>query len=282
LISDKRGEIAHCTPDKLQFDFEVSLYEDEDITVERHICGVTSSDTKTVQPVTDVGIGEIVTPLYVGDTSVVVEDVTSGARIDLWDQTRLLRSGYAPASDSGKVTVQFTDLASLAPGQLIHARFEYCALFGRNHPQQVVYQTPEIDEISPDTFQLPPLSSPGPASPAKIEVTGNGFYPGSVALVRGSAVSTSSISRQRLTFIIPDRPSSPDSWEVRVRNPDGQMSNAGSISFEAFSPGAGGTGPPGMEIPPTPKYPNRPGDPLGPPKAPWQAVGSTSKKFPPY
>ena len=231
IVSDALGEIANTTYFGNQPLIKVapSLITGHEITVVHEVCGIVqTSDPKTVQPLATAGIGEMVEPMYDGDTSVTVRDVTAGAYLEIWDQDKRLQTGFAPFSVSGKVNVTFVGMAPLAFGQHIHARFWHCAQFGRNEGRRVSLRNPELHAVNPAT-------AAAGGSDMTIECVGAHFRAGAVIVFQGNTwINTTFLSKTQLRGTIPSAlVANPGARKVRVRNPFGEMSNEVEIQIIA-------------------------------------------------
>ena len=160
VISDVLGEIGHepALANIPTISVAPSLQQGHHITVEHRVCGVTvRSADKEVKGLADPSPGEIRGPLYDGDTVVTLTDVTAGAYIELWDQSRNLRLGnaYAPfdasGSGTGRVTFAFSGFGALQAGQHIYTKVWYCGHYGRNQGLPVEFRPPALNQLMPSS-----------------------------------------------------------------------------------------------------------------------------------
>ncbi|WP_144495687.1 hypothetical protein [Bacillus thuringiensis] len=159
IISDFLGDIANIpvTKDRMTICVAPSLQTDDTIHVEHTICGLKVEANKKVNPLTTPGAGQIVGPVYVGDTSVSVKDVTAGAYVELWyekeTEIKRLDFAYAPSSDNGKSTVIFSNFGTLTEGN-IYIKFWYCGQHGQTGTTKVTYRAPVLDNLVPPSVNM--------------------------------------------------------------------------------------------------------------------------------
>lgn len=235
IMSDQRGELARVVPtgDTMVVPVAPSLTAGHQVWVERDGCGMhTESDARVVGGGSDVTAGEISEPLFDGDTEVTVKDLVAGARVSLWDASSqphtLITSGRASSSDTGQVDVRFTGFSELRAGWQVYAQTSHCGQFRRTDHVNVGYRPPELDRLSPRDI---PQGSPG----ATVVATGAHFRNGAVMLWNGSARATTYQSRTEIRANIPAADiASAGTFQVQVRNPDGQRSS--TLSFTVIAP----------------------------------------------
>ncbi|MEO8285251.1 MAG: IPT/TIG domain-containing protein [Chloroflexota bacterium] len=231
VISSVLGEIGHRPADAniMLIPVAPSLHVDHDITVEHEVCGMRArSEAKRVKPLADPNAGEMVGPLFDGDTSVSVKGVTAGAYIEIWDQTHRLQNGYAPFSNSGKVNVTFSGFGALHAGQQIYAKFWHCGHYGRNNGLAVEFRPPVLDQISPAT------AVSGSAA-FTLTAKGSAFRSGALLRWGGANRTTTFISATEVRAAIPATDvASAHTVAVTVVNSDGKAT--GPVQFTVAAP----------------------------------------------
>ncbi|WHY88209.1 hypothetical protein QNH39_10360 [Neobacillus novalis] len=212
-----------------------SLLSDDGIFVEYSLCGFkTTSEIKQVQPLGDVFFGHIHEPLYDGDTSVILGDITASAFVELWDQKVRLAAGYAPFShdNSGRVKMEFSNLAPLRSGQTIFTKIWHCGQYRQSRPVSVKYRPPIVEDFEPRS-----LRADGVNGPFSLVIFGKNFLVGATARWSGSNLSTTFNSSQVLEASIPANiRNQPQIGTITVINPDGQVSNSKQYEIKAPSP----------------------------------------------
>lgn len=210
-----------------------SLIAGHDIIVVHEVCGVIEpSEKKRVQLLENPGIGDVVEPLYDGDTSVTVKDVTAGAYVEIWDQDHRLQSGYAPFSDSGKVSVVFSGLKELRAGQHIHAKFWHCGHYGRNEGKTVQLRKPELHAVNPSSVLVPS------SDPTAFNLHGRYFRPGAQMWFAGAGLvnTTFQSTTDLLGLVAGYHVATPRTVKVMARNPDGQTTGLLDVELKARPP----------------------------------------------
>src|SRR5258708_7321531 len=231
VISDRRGQIGQTPPfgGIMPIHVAPSLDEGEFITVEHKVCDTTmTSEVKKVKPLADPSAGVVVGPLYDGDTSVRVKDVTAGAYVELWDQSHRLDEGYAPFSNSGKVEVTFSGFGKLQGGQLIYMKFWHCGRYGRNHDLLVEYRAPVLNQITPASV----IAGSGPLT---LTAHGSQFRTGAILRLGAQNRPTTFISATEVRAAITAVDvATAHNVSVTVVNPDGKAT--GSVQFTVAPP----------------------------------------------
>ena len=205
-----------------------SLVKDHMITVEHFVCGQGAGDRKQVQALAPPSIGEI-DPLFDGDTTVTIREVTAGAYLELWNQQERLETGYAPFSNTGTVTVTFSGLTPLVVRQHLHAKFWHCGQYGRNEGRTVFLRKPELISVSPASVDVPA------ADPTAFALHGRHFRPGAMMWFQGAGLvnTTFNSTTDVLGVVAGHHVRSPRTVQVMVHNPDGQFSNGLQITLVA-------------------------------------------------
>lgn len=228
VISARRGEIAKVPAfgNILTVTVAPSLARDDDIFVEHEVCGARmGSPPQRVLPLVDPGIGEMAEPLYDGEGSVTVEEVTPGAYVEIWDQNGRLTSGTAPPTDGDKAAVAFAVPGGLRAGQHIHARFWHCGHYGRNEGRPVVFRRPELHAVHPS-------SAAAGGGPLTISCEGLHFRPGARISATGGEFTATFISDRELRTTLPAHfVATPMTQKILVRNPDGQFTAIKEIAI---------------------------------------------------
>jgi hypothetical protein len=230
VMSRKFGELnrvsaGHNTP---TISVAPSFLAGDEIWIEHHVCGqVAKSEPKTVKERHDVVRGQVKGPLYDGDSKIHVLQVTAGARIELWEETKnqLLESGRTPFASTEHVNMVFSGFGKLQAGWKIYAKTLHCGSFVQTQPSEpVIFRAPVIDSITPVSAIA---GEPG----FTLTVKGHNFITGAKVQWNAADRVTTFISGTELKAVIPQ----PDiatvkTVPVRVVNPDGQLS--GPINFQ--------------------------------------------------
>ena len=216
-----------------------SLVKDHDITVEHHVCGQREHDRKTVQAMAPPSVGEI-EPLFDGDTTVTLSDVTAGAYVEIWNEIERLQTGYAPFSASGRVKVAFSGLRPLTGGQHIHAKFWHCGHYGRNQGKTVQFRKPELHSVNPSSILVPSMD------PTAFNLHGRYFRPGAQMWFAGAGlVSTTFQSTTDLLGLVAGyHVATPRIVKVMVQNPNGDATGLLEVELKARPPEPPSTPPP--------------------------------------
>ncbi|GAA4435618.1 hypothetical protein GCM10023188_27720 [Pontibacter saemangeumensis] len=231
VVSNALGTIAQSTvsSDIMSIQVAPSLIAGHEIRVEHELCGMLeTSDMKRVNPLAHISPGKVEGPLFDGDTSVRVKDVTANAYVELWDQSHRIHSGYAPFSSDGKATVTFSDFGKLHAGQHIYMKFWYCGHYGRNEGLPVAFHAPVLSQIIPDSALVG-------SSAITLTAKGSYFRQGAVLRWGGQNRTTTFVSGSEVTAQIGASDlASARSLPVLVVNTDGKMT--GSLQFKVEAP----------------------------------------------
>ncbi len=161
VVSNRSGPISNPEPvtgDQMYIRVAPALSQDHEITAVHQACGqVQVSDPKTVLLTGGLHYGAILDPLYDGDTSMTVVNVSAGVDIELWDQADPLKpiaSGQAPSSESGIVSVIFKGVKPLLFDHHIYGMIRFCGDYSRMEGATTVeYRPPILAELIPNAVE---------------------------------------------------------------------------------------------------------------------------------
>jgi IPT/TIG domain-containing protein len=236
VVSAKHGELNKLpvSGNIMTVPVAPSFTGPDDVWVEHHVCGYNvASDRKSVHPSRDVSPGTMRAPLFDGDTSVVVNGVVAGARMELWDEARnvMLEAVRTPFSDTGRADVAFSGFGALRAGWRLYAKTLHCGHFVRTDPSV------------PVAFKAPVLTSLVPASATTggaaltLTLTGENFRSGAKAQWNNADRPTTFVSATELHAAIGAADlATARSVPVRVINPDGQASSPATFTIAAPAP----------------------------------------------
>lgn len=233
VMGSVRGELNRVpvTAGAMVVSVAPSLHQGERIAVEHHICGnVARSDESEVMSARDVGAGMIKVPVYEGDTTVTVQQVAAGARMELWESASnaMLSRVRSPFHDSGHTDVTFTGL-NLQGRWLLIAKTFHCAHFPQTKPPAFVsFRAPTLSSLSPSSV----LAG---ASALTVTAKGQHFRSGAKGRFNGADRQTTFTSATEVRLAIPASDvATAKNVPIQIVNPDGQAS--GNISFIVTSP----------------------------------------------
>jgi hypothetical protein len=234
IISSLYGEIAHIPVIGTNMSVPVapSLQKDDKITVEHLICGLKGTlKDKIVKSLDKPSAGEIAGPLYEGDTTVTVKDVTAGAYVELWDRSGRLQTGYAPFSNGGKTTVVFSGFGTLKVGHHIYMKFWHCGQYGQSEVVSVEYRPPILNQLQPSSI----IAGSGALT---LLALGSNFRSGTKLYFDGwQIVSTTFVSATALKATINANDlATARTVKVWVKNSDGKESGELPFKVEALPP----------------------------------------------
>jgi hypothetical protein len=234
VLSKRHGELnrVFAFGNIVEIPVSPSFTSGDDVWVEHHVCGFSvPSDVKHVQPPgRNVVAGTLKSPLFDGDTTVVLNGAVAGARIECWEQTRnqLLFAGRAPFSDTGVVDVNISGFGALRAGWSVFVKTSHCGQYVQTASVLVVFRAPVLNSISPVSVES------GHAA-FTLTVQGSNFLSGAKVQWNGGDRPTTFISNTVLhASITAADVSTVKTNAVRVVNPDGQSSAA--ISFNVTAP----------------------------------------------
>jgi hypothetical protein len=246
VVSAKRGELNRLPVggNIMTIPVAPSFAGPDEVWVEHHVCGFNvSSDRKPVHPSPDVPPGTMQSPLFDGDTSVIVAGAVAGARMELWDETRnvMVAAVRAPFSDNGRADVSFTGFGPLRAGWRLYAKTLHCGYFVRTSPSvAVLFKAPVL------TGLVPASAATGSAA-LTLTLTGANFRSGARAQWNNADRPTTFVSATELRAAIGAADlATARSVAVRAINPDGQAS--GAVTFTVAAPA-----PPPPPPPPPPQ-----------------------------
>ncbi len=241
VVSANRLELNRvpASANQMVIPFAPSITAPDDIWVEHYVCGfMRQSDKQPVQGSQDLRPASVKGPLFDGDPSVVVSNVTAGAQVEIWEATknRLLVSGTA-FGDSDTFDVSFSGFGQLSGGWSVYAKLALCGQYRQTGSVPVGFRAPVISSLSRSNIIV---GSPG----FTLVVNGDFYRTGSVVQWNGVGRTTTLVSAKELHVAIAAADlATPKSIPVLVVNPDGQKS--GTSFFTVMSKPA--PEPPGFE-----------------------------------
>ncbi|MED3622352.1 hypothetical protein V7652_28495 [Bacillus thuringiensis] len=265
IKSKFRGEIdkKSIMAETMTFHINPSLDQGDEVWAKHDLCGDTAdSGIKPVYPINRPGIGQIKGPIFDGDTILIVQDVTVGAFIEIWDldptnnKKRLLTDGKAPSSGNAndKVNVEFSGFSPLKYRHHIYATFMHCGHNGRNDHLVVEYHPPVLQRCVPPSFQRS-ADYVGSTFPISLTAFGSHFRPGAKIIWDYTELNTNFRSNN------PPQETSLETWidanisnvvkkyNVQVKNDDGKISNIVQVEMLPLEEPKGPVTPPPPETP---------------------------------